>query len=104
MKEYIRTSKIIITACGSTIYEVLSQKSMPIIFSIADNQDLLCKELINNGVEYFGKYPNIDYLKLKYAIKRGIDTGINEKNRLFDLIDGKGALIVANILVSQMKS
>lgn len=102
IKEYINSSKIVITAGGSTIYEILSQKSIPIVFSIADNQDLLCKTLKELRVPYLGKYPNIDYSRLRELIEKLQDKGNIEEEKTFNLIDGKGAVTTAKILVSQI--
>jgi UDP-2,4-diacetamido-2,4,6-trideoxy-beta-L-altropyranose hydrolase len=86
LKQYIRESKIVFTAGGSTVYEVLSQGTIPIIFSIADNQDLICQKLQSMGLEYLGKYPSIDLSSFKYRIDRA-----NIDKELSDRIDGQGA-------------
>ena len=100
LKEYINFSKIVITAGGSTVYEVLSQGSMPIIFGMADNQDMVCKALQELGVPYLGKYPNIDYSGLKELVETLYNEKIDKKKKIFDFIDGKGALVTAKILLS----
>lgn len=102
LKEYIASSKAVITAGGSTIYEILSQKSIPIVFSMADNQDLVCKVLNQMGVEYLGKYPNIDYSRLGELIERLQNKEIDENNEIFSLVNIKGAIFTANILIYQI--
>lgn len=102
LKTHISSSKIVITAGGSTVYEVLSQKSIPIVFSIADNQDLICRELIDNGIEYLGKYPDIEYKKLKKLIGRIKDKVIYENEKVFNLIDGRGTIVVAKVLIKEI--
>lgn len=91
LKEYIRQAKIVITAGGSTVYEVLSQKSMPIIFSLADNQDLICIELRSRDIPYLGKYPNIDYSRTKVMVKKLFENKLIFSN-IFRDVDGEGAL------------
>ncbi|MDU5079760.1 hypothetical protein [uncultured Tissierella sp.] len=98
LKRYIASSKLVITAGGSTVYEVLSQRSIPIIFSIADNQDLICKELSDIGIEYLGKYPDINYNMIINNIKRS-NIRIYSKDEMFSLIKGDGAKVTAEILM-----
>ncbi len=102
LKEYISSSKIVITAGGSTVYEVLLQKSIPIIFSIADNQDLICRELRDIGVEYLGKYPNIDYSELIRILKQIEDYRFYLDDGVFNTVKGNGTILVAKILLSQL--
>lgn len=104
LKQYINSSKIVITAGGSTVYEVLSQKSIPIVFSIADNQDLICKALQQMGIPYLGKYPDIHYSKLGELIEKLQNKEIDERKKIFNLIDGKGAVTTANILMGKRYS
>ncbi len=101
LKEYIDSSKIVITAGGSTVYEVISQRSIPVIFSIADNQDLMCGALQEMGVEYLGKYPNIDYSKLRGLLERLEQDGTFDE-KIFDITNNEGAKIVANTIIEQI--
>lgn len=102
LKDYILSSKIVVTAGGSTVYEVISQKSIPIIFSLADNQDLICKELSQMGIEYLGKYPDINYLALEEKITELKRIGISENNLIYNLVDGNGAKLVANRILEKI--
>lgn len=102
LKEYISSSKIVITAGGSTVYEVLSQKSIPVVFSIADNQDLICKKLKEMGTEYLGKYPNIDYPILAKVIRKLWNNRIDINDKIFNLVSGNSSLLLAKILVSKI--
>ena len=100
LKSYINSSRIVLTAGGSTIYEVLSQRSIPIVFSIADNQDLACKALNHLGVEYLGKYPDIDYSRLAEAIdKLKVINAEDKYGSIFNLVNNNGAYLVANIIL-----
>ncbi len=102
LKDYLSSSKIVITAGGSTVYEVLSQKGIPIIFSIADNQDIICRELSNMGVEYLGKYPRINYSVLERKIRELHEKEINEEDRIYNLVDGNGAKLVASRILEEI--
>lgn len=98
LKKYIKASDIVITAGGSTVYEVLSQKKFPIIFSLADNQDMICSKLQDKGISYIGKYPDIKYANLLDEIDKVHDLD-NNKLKGFNFhifIDGNGALRIAD--------
>lgn len=95
LKKLIKAAKIVITAGGSTVYEVISQKSIPIIFSIAANQDLICSSLQEFGVPYLGKAPEIDYLKLNDSLEDYFISNRGKLAVLESLVTGRGALLVA---------
>lgn len=101
LKKYIASSKLVITAGGSTVYEVLSQKSIPIVFSIADNQDFICKELSDIGIEYLGKYPDIEYSKLATIINSLKSNKVDMYAGEFNIVNGEGSLLVAKRLIRQ---
>ena len=98
LKDYISNSEIVICAGGSTVYEVLSQKKLPIIFSIADNQDQICDYLNNSGLVYLGKYPDMDYKKLKNAVIKFDESRYRDLKGSFQKLDGKGAIRVAKAI------
>ena len=102
LKKYILSSKVVVTAGGSTVYEVISQKSIPIMLSLADNQDLICRELSQMGVEYLGKYPDINYLVLEEKIKGLQSKVISEDNIIYNLVDGNGAKLVARKILEKI--
>lgn len=102
LKDYIASSEIVLTAGGSTVYEVLSQRSIPVVFSIADNQDLLCKELDNIGVQYLGRHPNIEYSKLVQLIKAFQVDKVHLNNKIFDIVKGNGVIEVAKAILSEI--
>lgn len=101
LKKYINYSKVVITAGGSTVYEVLSQNKVPILYSIADNQDLICKTLNNMGIDYLGKYPYIDYSHLAKLVKRTCDT-VRCKNYIANVITGKGVFLVVESVLDML--
>jgi len=99
LKRYIESSNVVITAGGSTIYEVLSQGKFPIIFSLADNQDMICSKLKDKGISYMGKYPDIKYTSLLAEVDKVLGMQNNNKLKDFSLditIDGNGALRIAD--------
>lgn len=102
LKECISFAKIVITAGGSTVYEVLSQNSIPILFNTADNQDLICRELNNMGIEYLGKYPYVEYFRLKKVVEELKNKEIYRSGKTSNLVDGKGALTVAGMLIKDV--
>ncbi|MDR5659783.1 hypothetical protein RH915_09765 [Serpentinicella sp. ANB-PHB4] len=73
LKDYIRTSKLVITASGSTVYEVLTQKTMPLIFSMAKNQEIAYYYFEAHKIPVLGKYPNINYDIIQNKIKKIIN-------------------------------
>ncbi len=88
---HIKNSKYVISAAGSTIYEILSLNRIPIIFSIAKNQNIAYKYLEENGIKTIGKYPNIKYNEIKDYIDNFMDDDLKQNQ----LVDGKGAMRVA---------
>jgi spore coat polysaccharide biosynthesis predicted glycosyltransferase SpsG len=98
LKRYINESKIVITAGGSTIYEVLSQNVKPIVFSMADNQDMTCRSLADLGVLFLGKYPHIQYDNLGNYILKTENDHRRLWNERFSMIDGQGVFRVVNCL------
>lgn len=103
LKKYLSCSEIVITAGGSTIYEVLAQKCIPIVFSIADNQDLICQELKSMGVRYLGKYPNIEFFRLKDIINDIKKQKVCMNSTIFEAINRKGALLVAKKVINYIR-
>ncbi|WP_347451172.1 PseG/SpsG family protein [Acetoanaerobium noterae] len=103
LKESIVSSDIVITAGGSTIYEALSQHKFPIIFSLADNQDILCSKLKEMGLSYIGKHPNIKFEKILSKIDKIYQMKRNNEFIDFNFhktIDGNGALRIADKILN----
>lgn len=92
LKNYIKCSEYVISASGSTVYETLSQKSIPIIFSLADNQEIAYEYFKGFGVYSIGKYPDINFKGINQILNQPTKVYVNE---LYEKIDGKGALRVA---------
>lgn len=87
----IANSEMVITAAGSTVYEVLRLRKIPLIYTLADNQEQIAKALIKKGIVSLGnaKTMNFDEVNL---LKKMNEAVIRKKklNSLFELIDGKG--------------
>lgn len=100
LKKYLRESIVAITACGSTTYEVISQNTIPIIFSMANNQDKVCKYLASLGVLSIGKYPQIKYRLINKNIIKFIKQKSIYNYEVHSLVDGLGAKKASQIICS----
>lgn len=105
LKNYINDSDYIITAAGSTVYEVLTLDKFPIIYVLADNQKAIAKELEKYGIINLGYYLEIDY---DYA-KKIIESKEYEKakehtmiEKLFRMFDGNGAKRITEKIVKEI--
>lgn len=97
LKKYLSKSKYVVTASGSSVYEVLTQKSIPILFSQAKNQNLAYYEFEKANVKTIGIYPEINFDKAYNYIKSFEESDISNTKIEID-IDGKGAYRVAKYL------
>lgn len=105
LKEYIAQSSIVVSASGSTIYEILTMKRLPVIFTLADNQIMIAKKLESFGITNLGWYENIDFKELPEIILREMDIVDAKKRRLSELFskfDGKGAMRTAKVIVDEV--
>lgn len=59
LSSYIQASRWVISASGSTAYEILSQRKPLMLFSVADNQNLIYRELSDGYAVGIGEYPAI---------------------------------------------
>ncbi len=104
LKKHIQNSDYVLTAAGSTIYEILTLNKIPIIYTLADNQRLIAKELENYGVFNMGNYDEIKYDELKEEIEQIMESQENTKVReLFNLFDGQGAKRIAREIIGEME-
>ncbi|PIJ63010.1 PseG/SpsG family protein [Mesotoga sp. H07.pep.5.3] len=105
LKDYIAHSSIVLSASGSTIYEILTMKRLPVIFTIADNQRMISKKLEGFGITNLGWHENIDFEMLPEVIQRETDIKEAKKKDLaehFSKFDGKGALRTAKVIVDEV--
>jgi len=103
LKKYIQSSDYVLTAAGSTIYEILTLNKTPIIYTLADNQKLIAKELENYGVFNIGYYNEIKYSELKKEIEEIINEENTKIKELFNLFDGQGAKRIAKEIIGEIK-
>lgn len=94
LKKYIQISKIVITAAGSTIYEVLTLHRFPVMYVLADNQKKIAQALERYGIVNLGWYGRINWKGLEGLIKNLLHSQSIDKT-VYTLFDGKGALRVA---------
>jgi spore coat polysaccharide biosynthesis predicted glycosyltransferase SpsG len=93
LKPYIQRAGIVITAAGSTVYEVLRLCRIPIIFEIADNQKRIATALQSERIMNLGRYQELssgkilDTVRLAFGSKHLLD---REYRELFSLFDGQG--------------
>jgi len=102
----IDESSVIITAAGSTIYEVLAKKRLPITFCMANNQLRLAEALHRYGVMSLGWYSCIlphEFLKATESALNNRQLYSHRLKDLFEKVDGKGALRVAAKILEVLK-
>ena len=95
LQDYIANSEMVITAAGSTIYEVLRLRKIPLIYTLADNQEQIARALTKNGIESFGNAKRM-YFDEVQILKKMNEAIIGKKKleTLFNSIDGKGVFRV----------
>lgn len=104
LKQYVENSSIVMTAAGSTIYEILALKKVPIIYTLADNQLKVEEALKKFGVKSLGNFEKIEWDNLIFEIKEVMNSVEEYKKRLeplYTLFDGKGALRVAKKILTR---
>lgn len=90
LKRYIENSKLVITACGSTVYEVLRLRRIPVVYTLAENQKLIARSLEGYGVKNLGDWRNIKWNELIDIIRKEYIRDPTDFEELFDLFDGRG--------------
>lgn len=106
LKEHIINSQLVISTTGSTIYEILALKRIPIIYSIAENQLSAAHLLEKYNIDYLGWYSEIKWDQIKHIITRILHNKqkvIQNLLPLFQKIDGKGAIRVSKIILENFK-
>lgn len=91
LQDHIANTEMIITAAGSTVYEVLRLRKTPLIYTLADNQEQIAKALTKKGIVSLGnaKRMNFDEIDLLKKMNEAM-IGKKKLEPLFDIIDGKG--------------
>lgn len=98
-------STIILTACGTSIYEILRLNKIPIIYTLADNQEKIAKKIEEYGIVNLGNYNNLDYNSLGNIVDEQIrktEKKKNELKELFRIFDGQGSLRVAKYILEKV--
>ena len=90
LKKIIERSKLVITAAGSTVYEVLTLRRIPVIYTLAENQKLIAHGLEKYGVRNLGDWERMKLDELKNVVSEEYSKDPEELGELFDLFDGKG--------------
>lgn len=86
---YIARSSLAITACGTTVYEILRLQRRPVIFEIAENQLPLAEVLRKQGVPDLGWWEDLDWDCMGDTIQSCME-GAPAPSRLWRAIDGQG--------------
>jgi len=105
LTRYIQKSELVITACGSTVYQILLLKKPLITYSVANNQMLIEKKLKEYGVVSLGWHKEIDWARFQGRVEELYNTRkeyVQRIHALFSLFDGKGSLRVAREIVNSM--
>lgn len=105
LKSYIADSEVVISASGSTVYEILTLRKIPIVFTIAQNQLLLAHKLRQEGIPYLGWHNQIDWKNLSSTVQKVLNNKAyfrKKFKKLFEQFDGKGALRVADIILKKV--
>jgi spore coat polysaccharide biosynthesis predicted glycosyltransferase SpsG len=103
LKKHIENSDYVLTAAGSTIYEILTLNKIPIIYTLADNQKLIAKELERYGTTNLGNYDKIQYDNLKEVIEELTTKEDFKIKELFSLFDGQGAKRIAKEIIGEIE-
>ncbi|ABR36387.1 UDP-2,4-diacetamido-2,4,6-trideoxy-beta-L-altropyranose hydrolase [Clostridium beijerinckii] len=82
MSELMKKCDIAISACGSTLYELCSMRIPTIGVVVADNQEIIAKQMSENGIIIGGKWINtyenseirelLNYLIIKGDVRKGM--------------------------------
>jgi len=103
LKKHIENSDYVLAAAGSTIYEILTLNKIPIIYTLADNQLLIAKELERYGIKSLGYYDKIKYNYLKEEIEGSITKENFKIQELFNLFDGQGAKRITKEIIREVE-
>lgn len=100
LQEHIAKSNLIISASGTSVYEILRMKKRPVIFEFADNQSLIADGLKKHGVRDIGFWNKINWDDLSGCIKSELSRSDEDFKTLWEKYDGQGAYRVAKLLLS----
>lgn len=104
--KYMKTADIAISAGGSTLYELCAAGTPSISYSFADNQLYNVEQFAEDGlIAYAGdvRHKNIasaiSNILIEYYLKKNVRQ--QRSRKMQQLIDGKGAMRIAEILIKK---
>jgi len=93
LKRHIERSKLVLTAAGSTVYEVLLLGRQLTVYSLAENQIPIARALARYGIPYLGEIESLNWREFPIKIKREYSkSNTITLNAKAIGLDGKGAL------------
>lgn len=104
IEQYMKGADIAISAGGTTLYELCAMGTPTISFSFADNQLENVRKFQEDGlIDYAGdaRYKGVAEI-IKASVNKYAANYVGRKNRsisMQNLVDGKGALRIAKILI-----
>lgn len=106
MKDYMQNTDIAISAGGTTLYELCACGTPTISYAFADNQWYNVRQFEEDGlIDYAGdiREDNIAENITRYLEKYRTDFQLrkNRSDRMQEMVDGKGAVRIAKILINQ---
>lgn len=106
MEDYMQNTDVAISAGGTTLYELCACGTPTISYSFADNQWYNVKQFEEDGlIDYAGDIrgdnivENITHYLERYTVDFQLRK--NRSDRMQEMVDGKGAVRIAKILINQ---
>ncbi len=106
LRSLIEESAVVMTSSGSTIYQVLTLRRIPILFVLAENQKFVAKKLQSLGVPNLGWYEDLNFEELPRIVESIYFSREEHREKLtalFSMFDGKGALRIAEAILSEVR-
>ncbi|QEE16025.1 glycosyltransferase [Promethearchaeum syntrophicum] len=106
LKEIILSSAIIISAAGSTVYEVLALNKPIIIFTIAENQEDCALLLKNHNVLFLGNQKQIKWEDLESVVSNlylNLASYHSKIEHLYSNFDGNGVYRICKCILKKFK-
>lgn len=106
IKEYIAQADLVISAGGTTLYEICAVGTPAISYAFADNQlDNVMQFQKDSIIDYAGDVrvdnvvENVNSLLEKYYENR--ELRLEKSKKMRQVVDGKGAIRIANVLINK---
>lgn len=108
IEEYMKKADVVISAGGTTLYELCACGTPTISYALADNQLENVKKFAEDGIiDYAGDVridnvvENIETLLEKYHYN--VELRREKSRRMQQLVDGRGALRIAKVMMDEKK-